>query len=234
MKEQSDKTKTTWGGKRIGAGRKAGVKTSKNTCVFYAKCTEEEKNKLSEYLKKIRTICVFLFVFIFQLPCFSADKISVVLPSNLPQEITVQSIQTDKQHIIFNLKNTSKTSYYFLLEEAVFIDSNGKSHQAMTTSGLINYIQNKPIGWKTIFADGLNVSFDIFPVENNRVKKAFKDYEKKGNLSIYPHFTYQTALFGKESPIKDGNFELIIPCKNNKDFSTQNLVFKIQTSDNVK
>ena len=234
MKEQSGKTKTTWGGKRIGAGRKAGVKTSKNICVFYAKCTEEEKNKLSEYLKKIRTICIFLFVFLFQLPCFSADKISVVLPSNLPQEITVQSIQTTKKHIIFNLKNTSDTSFSFVLSKAVFIDSNGNSHKLMSTMGLANYIQNKPIVSEPIYTDGLSSTFAVFPLENNRVKKAFKEYESKNNLSMYPYFTYQTALFGKDSPIQNKDFALIIPCRNNKDFTTQNLVFKFKTSDNVK
>ena len=57
--------KNSWGGARAGAGRKAGVSTTKNTCVFYAKCTEEEKTKLSEFLKQLRTtaVCIFLFMF---------------------------------------------------------------------------------------------------------------------------------------------------------------------------
>lgn len=178
----------------------------------------------------LKVLLLFFCLSIFSNITFAKNKfeIGVVLPSNLPNGIEIQSIQTTKKHIIFNLKNTSKTSYYFLLEDAVFIDCNGKAHQVMTTMGLINYIQNKPIGCEIIFADGLKVSFDVFPLENNRVKKKFQDYYEKGNLSIYPYFTYQIGLFDKESPIKDGNFELIIPCKNNKDFRTQNLVFKFQ------
>lgn len=158
-------------------------------------------------------------------------ELRVILPSNLPKEITVQSIQTTKEHIIFNLKNTSKTSFYFLLSEAVFVDSNGNSHKLMSKMGLLNFAENKPIPDKTIFADGLSSTFTVFPLENNRVRKAFKDYKSKGNISIYPYFAYQTALFGNDSPIQNKDFALIIPCKNNKDFTTQNLVFKFQPYD---
>ena len=108
----------------------------------------------------------------------------------MPKEIIGQSIQTTKEHIIFNLKNTSKTSFYFLLSEAVFIDSNGNSHKLMSTMGFINYIQNKPILTAIIFADGLNAQFEVFPLETNRLRKSFKEYESKNNLSIYPYFAY--------------------------------------------
>lgn len=42
------------GGKREGAGRKPGTKTSNNVTTFYARCTQEEKQLLQEYLKNIR------------------------------------------------------------------------------------------------------------------------------------------------------------------------------------
>lgn len=178
----------------------------------------------------LKVLLLFFCLSIFSNITFAKNKfdIGVVLPSNLPQEITVQSIQTTKKHIIFNLKNTSDTSFSFILSESVFVDSNGNSHKLMSTMGLINYIQNKPIVSEPIYTDGLNSTFAVFPFENNRVKKKFQDYYEKGNLSIYPYFTYQIDLFDKESPIKDGNFELIIPCRNNKDFTTQNLVFKFK------
>ena len=158
-------------------------------------------------------------------------EVRVILPSNMPKEITVQSIQTTKGSIIFNLKNTSKTMFSFILDEAVFVDSNGNSHKLMSTMGLVNYIENEPIADAPIYTGNLRSTFEVFPLENNRVKKAFKDYEEKNNLSIYPYFTYRTALFGKDSPIQNKDFVLIIPCKNNKDFTTQNLVFKFQPYD---
>ena len=57
--------KNTWGGARTGSGRKAGVSSTKNTSVFYAKCTEEEKLKLANFLKQLRTttVCIFCFKF---------------------------------------------------------------------------------------------------------------------------------------------------------------------------
>ena len=227
--------KNSWGGARAGAGRKAGVSTTKNTCVFYAKCTEEEKAKLSEFLKQLRTtaVCILLFMLFFAQPSFAKEKLNVILPSNMPKEITIQSIQTTKEHIIFNLKNTSDTSFSFVLSEAVFVDSNGNSHKLMSTMGLINYAQNKPIVNEPIYTGGLRSTFAVFPLENNRVKKAFKEYESKNNLSIYPYFAYQTALFGKDSPIQNKDFALIIPCRNNKDFTTQNLVFKFQPAERL-
>ena len=45
------------GGKRINAGRKKGSKTSNNNTTFYARCTEEEKTLLKDFLKKIRKGC---------------------------------------------------------------------------------------------------------------------------------------------------------------------------------
>ena len=227
--------KNSWGGARAGAGRKAGVSTTKNTCVFYAKCTEEEKTKLSEFLKQLRTttVCIFLFMLLFAQPSFAKEKLNVILPSNLPKEISVQSIQTTKEHIIFNLKNTSNTSFSFVLSEAVFVDSNGNSHKLMSKMGLLNFAENKPIPDKTIFADGLNVQFEVFPLENNRVRKGYKQFEEKGIVDIFPYYAYQTALFGNDSPIQNKDFALIIPCKNNKDFSTQNLVFKFQPAERL-
>lgn len=190
--------------------------------------------KIMKRILNLKNLVLILCMLIFLTSAVFAKakpELKVILPSNMPKEITVQSIQTTKEHIIFNLKNTSKTSFYFLLSEAVFVDSNGNSHKLMSTMGLINYIQNKPIVSEPIYTDGLSSTFAVFPLENNRVKKAFKEYESKNNLSIYPYFAYQTALFGKDSPIKDGNFTLIIPCRNNKDFITQNLVFKFQPYD---
>ena len=190
--------------------------------------------KIMKRILNLKNLVLILCMLIFLTNAVFAKakpELKVILPSNMPKEITVQSIQTTKEHIIFNLKNTSKTSFYFLLSEAVFVDSNGNSHKLMSTMGLINYIQNKPISIAIIYADGLSSTFTVFPLENNRVRKAFKDYESKGNISIYPYFAYQTALFGKDSPIQNKDFALIIPCRNNKDFTTQNLVFKFQPYD---
>lgn len=190
--------------------------------------------KIMKRILNLKNLVLILCLLIFSTNAVFAKtkpEVRVILPSNMPKEITVQSIQTTKESIIFNLKNTSDTSFLFLLSEAVFVDSNGNSHKLMSTRGLVNYIENKPIPDRTIFADGLNVQFEVFPLENNRVRKAFKEYEEKNNLSIYPYFTYRTALFDKDSPIQNKDFALIIPCKNNKDFTTQNLVFKFQPYD---
>ena len=190
--------------------------------------------KIMKRILNLKNLVLILCMLIFLTSAVFAKakpELKVILPSNMPKEIIVQSIQTTKEHIIFNLKNTSDTSFSFVLSKAVFVDSNGNSHKLMSTIGLINYIQNKPIVSEPIYTDGLSSTFAVFPLENNRVKKAFKEYESKNNLSIYPYFAYQTALFGKDSPIKDGNFTLIIPCRNNKDFTTQNLVFKFQPYD---
>ena len=190
--------------------------------------------KIMKRILNLKNLVLILCLLIFSTnTVFGKTKpeLRVILSSNMPKEITVQSIQTTKEHIIFNLKNTSKTSFYFLLSEAVFVDSNGNSHKLMSKMGLLNFAENKPIPDKTIFADGLNVQFEVFPLENNRVRKGYKQFEEKGIVDIFPYYTYQTALFGKDSPIQNKDFALIIPCKNNKDFTTQNLVFKFQPYD---
>lgn len=190
--------------------------------------------KIMKRILNLKNLVLILCMLIFLTSAVFAKakpELKAILPSNMPKEIIVQSIQTTKEHIIFNLKNTSNTSFSFVLSEAVFIDSNGNSHKLMSTMGLINYIQNKPIVSEPIYTGGLRSTFAVFPLENNRVKKAFKEYESKNNLSIYPYFAYQTALFGKDSPIQNKDFALIILCKNNKDFTTQNLVFKFQPYD---
>ena len=58
-------------------------------------------------------------------------------------------------------------------------------------------------------------------------------FEEKGIVDIFPYYAYQTALFGNDSPIQNKDFALIIPYKNNKDFSTQNLVFKFQPAERL-
>lgn len=42
------------GGKREGAGRKLGSKTTSYTATFYVRCTEKEKQLLKEFLTKLR------------------------------------------------------------------------------------------------------------------------------------------------------------------------------------
>ncbi len=42
------------GGKREGSGRKQGSKTSNNTTVFYANCTQTEKELLKFFLDLLR------------------------------------------------------------------------------------------------------------------------------------------------------------------------------------
>ncbi len=42
------------GGKRDGAGRKLGSKTTNNTTTFYVRCTEKEKQLLKDFLTKLR------------------------------------------------------------------------------------------------------------------------------------------------------------------------------------
>lgn len=190
--------------------------------------------KIMKRILNLKNLVLILCLLIFSTnTVFGKTKpeLRVILPSNMPKEITVQSIQTTKEHIIFNLKNTSKTSFSFSLSEAVFVDSNGNSHKLMSKMGLLNFAENKPIPDKTIFADGLNVQFEVFPLENNRVRKGYKQFEEKGIVDIFPYYAYQTALFGNDSPIQNKDFALIIPCKNNKDFTTQNLVFKFQPYD---
>ena len=43
------------GGKREGAGRPLGSKVTKNTTMFYVRCSEEEKQKLKKFLEKLRS-----------------------------------------------------------------------------------------------------------------------------------------------------------------------------------
>lgn len=49
------KIKSNRGGARPGAGRKAGKKIKDDTVVFYRRVTPEEKQKLEQYLKILRS-----------------------------------------------------------------------------------------------------------------------------------------------------------------------------------
>ena len=44
------------GGKREGAGRKQGSKTTNYSTTFYVRCTEDEKELLKNFLAKIRNL----------------------------------------------------------------------------------------------------------------------------------------------------------------------------------
>jgi len=198
------------GGARIGAGRKKGTKISKNTTVFYANCTEEEKKKLSDYLKQIRNKFVFMIcLLIFTSPCFAKDFI--LQPHNLPAGVNIQIVQTKNSFKVTRYK-TSDNYYSLVMNEAVIITADGIVHRLVeplsydcvyTGRKLANYnIYNQPF------------SFELAPVENIRYSALLNSYPENVKIAQIGAFAYPINFRNKKSIIKNNNYKICIPLLN--------------------
>lgn len=229
--------KTEHGGFRPGAGRKPGVKTSKNTTVFYAKCTEEEKQKLKDYLKNLRSLIVLFVLMFFIAPVFAWN---VEAPANLPEGIHINiepgfvyagGIHNDR----FRTPNSFKISAYtdggfysFDMNDAAIIIDGREQRLIEPTS--YQYIYNEEaIPQTTIFKGPRRVfPFYVTPIENLRCNNGINKYEKPVKLSLIGGYVFPVKFNYKESVLKDkAECFIKLPLFNKDTFQTTNLVFKI-------
>lgn len=225
------------GGFRVGAGRKKGTKTSKNTTVFYAKCTEEEKQKLKEFLKGLRGLAILLLM-LFALPCFAWN---VEAPANLPEDVHIQiepgfvyaggldnkKVRTPNSFKISAYRD-GDTQYAFVMNDAT-ISVEDKTYRLIEPSSYHYIYNNENIAQTTIFKSSNNVfPFYVAPVENLRYNNSLDRYNEATKSFLIGAYVFPVKFNHKESVLKDKTACLIsIPLFNKDTFQTENLIFKV-------
>lgn len=211
----------THGGARIGAGRKKGSKTSKNTTVFYANCTEEEKQKLSAYLKQIRNKLVLMICFlIFTSPCFAKDFI--LQSHNLPAGVNIQIVQTKSVFKVTRC-NTSNNYYSLIMNDAVIITDNGIVHKLVEPLTFDYVYSEKKLANYSIHKQPF--SFELAPVENIRYSALLNSYPENVKIAQIGAFAYPINFKNKKSVIKNSNYKIRIPLLNETTLETTILEF---------
>lgn len=233
--------KSGHGGFRTGAGRKKGTKVSKNTTVFYANCTEEEKKQLKEFLNKLRGLSVILLL-IFTLPCFAAESSwTVEAPQNLPQDVHIQiepgfvyAGGLDKRKVkspnSFKISayRDGDTQYAFTMNDATITIDN-KQYRLLVPSSYYYIYNEREIAQRTIYKGPRNVyPFYVAPLENLRYTKTLDRYNEATKSFLIGAYVFPVKFNHKESVLKDKTDCLInIPLFNKNTFQTENLIFKI-------
>ena len=230
------------GGVRKNAGRKKGSKTSKNTTVFYANCTPEEKKKLSDYLKQIRALIV-VFVLCFFIPPASAmsapqteamsfrrgmQLTETVIANNVPNDIQISVSKTKNSFQVSALQTEKNNNYYSLVLKDAAVKLSDNSVHRLIEPLSFNYIYlNKEIPNRSILYSAF--PFELAPLENisytSRLNK-YPEYIKAAQIGAY---AAPVNFKSKKSIIKNDNFIIQIPLLNERTKETIILEFPFGT-----
>lgn len=227
MSEKFVTTSSGRGGARPGAGRKKGSKTSNNTEVFYAKCTKEEKQKLSEYLKNLRgLIVIFGILLFFANPCYAKKVIwQIENPTNLPKDIHI-NITPTKNSFVFTRKRDCETQYSILMKDLVLVDEDNNTYKLINPSSYRYIYTNTEIPWEPIYKKSF--SFSVVPLENIRVSNYINRYNEAVKTTVMGAYTGSVNIDDKNSVIKDKNFIIKVPVFNTDTFKTDVYIFKFK------
>lgn len=212
------------GGVRKNAGRKKGSKTSKNTTVFYANCTSEEKKKLSDYLKQIRALIV-VFILCFFISPASAET---VIANNVPNDIQISVSKTKNSFQVSALQTEKNNNYYSLVLKDAAVKLSDESVHRLIEPLSFNYIYlNKEIPNRSILYSAF--PFELAPLENisytSRLNK-YPEYIKAAQIGAY---AAPVNFKNKKSIIKNDNFIIQIPLLNERTKETIILEFPFGT-----
>lgn len=226
MSEKFVTTSSGRGGARPGAGRKKGSKTSNNTEVFYAKCTKEEKQKLSEYLKKLRgLIVIFGILFFFANTCFSKQVTWQIENPTLPKDIHIEITPT-KNSFVFTRKRNCETQYSILMKDLVLVDEDNNTYKLIEPYAYKHIYMGTEIPWQPIYKELF--TFSVVPLENIRVSNYINRYNEAVKTSVMGAYTGAVNIDDKNSVIKDKNFIIKVPVFNTDTFKTDVYIFKFK------
>ena len=227
------------GGARPGAGRKKGSKSSKNTTVFYASCTEDEKQQLREFLNKLRgLVVIFGIILFFANPCFAFN---VEYPTNIPSDIHIkiepgfvyaggiykQNVRTPNSFKI-SAYRTENIQYRFAMKDAKIIIDDVEYLLIEPTSYYYLY-NNSEIPTISIFK-GQNNTFPFYvaPLENLFYNKSLDSYIEPVKASFIASYIFPIKFNNKQSVLKDKTICFIkLPLYNIDSHETHNLIFRI-------
>ena len=208
------------GGVRKNAGRKKGSKTSKNTTVFYANCTPEEKKKLSDYLKQIRTLIVVFILFLFISPA-SAET---VIANNGPSDIQISVSKTKNSFKVSALQTEKSNNFYSLVLKDAAVKLSDNSIHRLIEPLSFNYVYvNKEIPNRSVLYSAF--PFELAPLENIRYTSRLNKYPEYVKIAQIGAFAAPVNFKNKNSIIKNDNFIIQIPLLNEKTKETIILEF---------
>ena len=212
------------GGVRKNAGRKKGSKTSKNTTVFYANCTPEEKKKLSDYLKQIRALIV-VFVLCFFISPASAET---VIANNVPNDIQISVSKTKNSFQVSALQTEKNNNYYSLVLKDAAVKLSDESVHRLIEPLSFNYIYlNKEIPNRSILYSAF--PFELAPLENISYTSRLNKYPEYVKIAQIGAYAAPVNFKSKKSIIKNDNFIIQIPLLNERTKETIILEFPFGT-----